>query len=898
MKKFMAALLSAAMITSCFAFSAAAADAPKNSEPLLEALGIINSDISEKIAENAPLTRADAAYYALKVTGKGEIPEYSKNIFSDVTEKCENGGAVNYCAELGIISQGDKFRPDEAVTEAEFFKMLLSSLGVGKTAEMFGGWPKGYMSLSGTLGLGSGVSGLSENSPVDYKHLEKILINTLMAPVFEIKTVSGKAQIETSDDKNVLYEIFDVYKVYGTVTANAVTSLKAPVGVGDDCIKIENTVFNTESSLYPEISKKLGYEINAWVKEDGGGDYIICYENRRENSDEVIDADDFDGISNGVLTYTAQSRTKRVDIPADCAVIYNGKAIEKEINSDVFKKRWGSVTLVRSAASKINAVIITAYDNYYVGRIDKDSYTCYDNTAGDRKISFEDNEELSKYAYFTNNAGENLGFDDITTDSVLSVAQNGNYYECVIVKESVSGTVEKITTDGDGEVTVFVDNNTYRFAPEMDRSRALDIKSGSKYVFFLDGSGKISAAKTERSSGEALSWVYLLRVYDDEAEEAVYMKVLTPSDERNSVKLADNVKIDGELIKRITKNTLEARLKAANSAGIEQPVKIKVNEDGAVTDIDTVYKSEKENESASVRRFYNGEIGPLYFKTHLNAFGLKVQYSANTIVFSVPQGLSEEDYTALRPDAFMVDVQYNIAAYNTDKYSLVADVIVCTDTIASSKRMWMQDYITVVTDVSTAANDDGEILTRLRGYQNGSEKEWFLEKDSVLKIDTGNNCLSSESGNVKVEKGDAVRFSTEKTGKIDSIQLIYDCSERKYYQPSTISADSARDGIGNLSGTYQRMQIGLVIPYSLTNSSLMSAVNINEAPDSANQEYIVNRTNLYKVYVVEVGSRSVQVKLGSMDNVKDWYNYGTDENTDYLMRCRYDEGRDMVIYRY
>lgn len=40
------------------------------------------------------------------------------------------------------------------------------------------------------------------------------------------------------------------------------------------------------------------------------------------------------------------------------------------------------------------------------------------------------------------------------------------------------------------------------------------------------------------------------------------------------------------------------------------------------------------------------------------------------------------------------------------------------------------------------------------------------------------------------------------------------------------------------------------------------------------------------------------MRTGTQDDIHDWYNYGTDEDTDVLMRCRYDEGRDLVIYNY
>ena len=78
---------------------------------------------------------------------------------------------------------------------------------------------------------------------------------------------------------------------------------------------------------------------------------------------------------------------------------------------------------------------------------------------------------------------------------------------------------------------------------------------------------------------------------------------------------------------------------------------------------------------------------------------------------------------------------------------------------------------------------------------------------------------------------------------------------------------------------------------------MVTAVNMAVKPDDEGQEYIVNKLTTFKIYVVDAGG-AVSVRTGTQDDIHDWYNYGTDEDTDVLMRCRYDEGRDLVIYNY
>lgn len=898
-KKLISMLLSVVMLITGISIVVYADSAPKDSDSLLLALNIINDKVAEKAAAGENLTRADAAYYALQVTGHSHIIS-SKTKFADVTANTSYADAINYCVDLGMVAAGEYYRPDDEVTMAEFLKMIEAGLGYSQVAEILGGFPDGNMTLASRLKLTSGVSSAA-NGTVAYKQLSRLLSNVLMSSYIDLTNISSSATYEISSDTNVLYEVFDVYKATGVVTANAVTTLTVPTGVGDNHIKIEDDLFMVEPELYYGISKLLGYSINAWILEDktAAKDTIICYEVRSSVTTEDIHAEDFEEISDGVLSYYKGTSLKKETLPASCKIIYNGKAIEAEINGDIFNNRWGNVVLIKEDGNNISTIVITAYDNYYVSSVDKKNFICADNSSDDKKISFADNKELSEYAYFRDNAGNKLSFNDISVGSVLSVAQNGNYYDCIIVKESFTGILETMATDDDGFIEIYVNNNYYKLSPEMANSRAMELGLGNTYKFYLDGDGRIAAAEPESLSSDSMRWVYLINIIEsEEYEDVLYFKVLTSSNERATLQNASRIKVDGDIYKNVDRTVIRNIFTKNKDGGdiIRQPMKVEVDTNGDIIKIDTAYFNDgKENESDSAQCFYNDDLDTLYCKGNMGTFGMSVKYSGSTVVFSIPSS-DPDEFAAIGSDIFVTDTQYNISAYNSDKNSRTAEVIVCADNVVSTKPMWMSDYLTIVTKITTE-EDDNEIVTTLTGYQKGVETKWTLTGADVLKVSPDNKYLSSADGTVKVGRGDAIRYSTDKDGKINGIQLIYDHSEREYHQPASTESS---DGIFSIeSRNYGRMQIGLVTPFRIMDGALISAVDSTKTPNDANQKYTVHNLTYFKIYEVDTtGDNGFTVKVVSSSDIKDWYNYGTDSNTDVLMRCRYDEGRDLIIYKY
>lgn len=292
----------------------------------LTALEILKGDEAEKISAGESLTRADAAYYALRALGYGEAPKVSSYGYSDVTDQTKNADDIAYALSLGLISPAEEFYPESKATTEQLIKMVITAMGYKSTADMHGGYPDGYMALANNLGILSGT-GLSARSEIPYSSLNTLLDNILDSGYFKF---DGSGKYELSEEENILYERFGIYKYSGIVTENAVTSLVEPEGLGEEQIKIADTVFDVSSKeLYTELSKKLGFKVNAYVREnDNDADEIVYYEIHGSFEAEEIYSENFDDFSNGKLKYTVfGGREKSVSIPGDCYIIYNGKAV-------------------------------------------------------------------------------------------------------------------------------------------------------------------------------------------------------------------------------------------------------------------------------------------------------------------------------------------------------------------------------------------------------------------------------------------------------------------------------------------------------------------------------------------------------------------------------------------
>lgn len=868
------------------------ADVNENYKNLLDFLEI---SAQHSQYDGVYLTRGDAARLTLRVTNRTEVPNYDRCTFTDVSTKTKNHNEIEYCLDLMIVAEGERFKPDAPVTISEFSKMICCALGYGEYADAMGGYPNGYLSIAKRCRFYSGI-GSQADAYIKCADTDRILANILVSKYIP------DDKVENNDNSNVLYRFFDIYRVSGVVTRNEITGLFAPDGANENCIEIDNEEFAVSNDIKVELRDAVGYSIDAWVAEEKNDtDRIICYREASKMRITQIDSDDFISIKDGKLRYYDNGKEKKVNLPIDCGVIFNGEAVSEEIGSDVFEDRWGRIKLIRADGSNVSAISIKAYDNYFVSSIAASDFECFDGTRETtsslpQNISFKDaSGEIAANTYFFDSVGELKQFSDIGINSVISVAKNENNIECIITTESISGKLDALESDGD-EKSIRIDNNKYYLSREMESSRSQNLRTGNEYVFYLDANGRIAAAIIKKAGENEMMWGYLLdmpSVCDE--QERVIIRTVTPADGRISLPCAEKVNIDGK--KR--KGEYEALAKIFIDSGgdfIKQLVRFSVNEDGEINRIDTTeFDASGESASNSLHLVYDGSSSPTYFKSNLKAFGMQVQYNANTVVFYIPaEGSSFDDYIVIPLSKFLADKKYCVKAYTTDKYSLSAEAIICYDDVVSNTPMMYQDYLTVVSGITMGLNEDDDVVTKIKGYQKDSEMTWDVLDSNVLKIgSTKIGFSSSAEGSIKVGVGDTIRFDTDKDGNITNIQLIYDCSELEFHMP--ISPDTQSEYIVPIGKGYSINEIGMVIPFRIKDGGIICATDTSRAPDNKNQNYIVMNSSYFKIYEVDTTEGKPTVRKISPSEIRTWYDSGvTDE---VLCKCRYDEGRSLIIYK-
>ena len=144
----------------------------------------------------------------MSLIGYDELTPGGKSAFSDV--KGEFSGILDYAAELKVVSKGDTFRPDDAVTYSEAMKMVLVLAGYEYECAAAGGWPVGVMSVGYRQDLDEGIS-LSQNDAMTYGDAMTLFYNLMNIKVVSIVSVGGdeyepKASLAATDE--TLLEIY------------------------------------------------------------------------------------------------------------------------------------------------------------------------------------------------------------------------------------------------------------------------------------------------------------------------------------------------------------------------------------------------------------------------------------------------------------------------------------------------------------------------------------------------------------------------------------------------------------------------------------------------------------------------------------------------------------------
>ena len=899
------ALLLAAALMTVYGLPAAYADkggmrtSPDTS--LLTAIGVYDESAAQNASSEQAVTRAEAAYYALLLSGadKNSFSGLYEPIFTDVPQTHKYAGAISMAVSLRIVSKDLIFQPDKHVTVNEMTKMLVSVLGYHSFAQLNGGYPAGYLMVASKQGLFGGIAASGEDT-LTFRDMTVMLNNALHADYMEQVSAGDKIDFQTQNGVTLLSKRFHIYDGVGQITQNSITALNSDEGLGNGRIAVGGHICNiTDEVLYAQLTRYIGYEGTYYIREEDGDKTLVHFLPDRSDVTTIF-SEDFNSYENGTIAYSASNGSlKKLKLAPSAAVIYNGKAITEGFDQTLLACDWGEIRVVKNSGTP-DVVIVNAYENYVVSAVDKENYIVYDDTVSGRKLDFEKDGKLSTHAYFRFKTGETLSFDKIVEGMVLTaaVSRERDYFDIIVVTETVSGNLQSIETeDVDGVTrvkTVVLDANEYEVA--YSSSRLAQLMLGNKYTFRLDAGGRIASVILD--SSPAGGYVFLIDAKKSNAGvgDKVQFRILNNNGNVEVLDAAKKIQIDGTGYKSETDG--EKILAVLSVDGTEQGAiysqvaEIIVNENSEITDIDTAMVTEKEDEQNSLQSIYEASE-ELYYRTISSETFFQARFGTtnSTKVFFYPRNTknakikgTDKEYGVSGVDYFKSGVKYAVQAFAHTPSSPVAEVITVegkSDLSAAS-----QDYIMVVDRVSKALSEDGEEKILLSGFYQGTTVQLYIDDASTLLInaETGKKSGAGSARTVTIEKGDAVWFGKNMEGYVNEIELLYDCSEKHSY-----AENSGMD-------EYVIAQVVCGPLYQTKDGFLTLCKNAKESPDAETNPKRHFISNGYKIYVVEQQGKDVNVRIGSTMDLKDYYTYHDDCST-VLLQMRYYEPRTMIIYQ-
>ena len=125
---------------------------------LVHELGLIQGDNTGNLQLNKFITRAEAATILYRIMYGEDTPEASKQVFDDVRQNDWVAGYAERLYEMKIIEgDGSKFRPDDNVTTAEWYTMLLRLAGYTNYMANIDEYPANVMKTAAETELSKGI---------------------------------------------------------------------------------------------------------------------------------------------------------------------------------------------------------------------------------------------------------------------------------------------------------------------------------------------------------------------------------------------------------------------------------------------------------------------------------------------------------------------------------------------------------------------------------------------------------------------------------------------------------------------------------------------------------------------------------------------------------------------
>lgn len=783
LKKICAAVLAASAMAPCAAYECAAADGSYDTAvKILADLDIIGAEY-EDVDETEKMTRAAAAQWlcsAIDFTN-----EYEVSIFSDVRAGTAEANAVLTMADMGVISGDEqgRFHPQNAVTYAELSKMILSVMGYDMLAAKNGGYPSGYLKYASEMDFADGIQG-NLSSYLTVGEAAQVLVNSFDGELVRFRFGEGGTEYTTDGQGRGLLEHYrDIRKIEGRITANSITRIDSPSGVGKNCVSVDDFVIDQGKTNAQAL---LGYNVTAYYRgeRDGGAEQLLSVvPDYSKMTIAEIDARDIvqgESARNRLVYENEAQRNKTLKISPAADIIYNGKAYP-DIAAEKMYPDCGKIKLIDSDNSGEYDILITdAYETMVIKNVSSGAQTVYNQyTSADfiKELKLEcEKEDI----FITDADGEELGFESIREDCVIWVmrAVTGDlYYRITVSDNSAQGMFS-----GYDEDYLYVDGEAYEKSPAWEQAyKNGDIAMpvlGNTYMFLLDAAGQIAGYKNLSLS---MQYAYVKNTYTDEDTEEVKMQLFCADGEWRVLTVNDKILMNGipyndDVFDKTIENGIMIRYKLS-AGNLVTSVETAKNVSRETAD----YKALADNDV-----FRKAEIQNLKYYSSSASFDNQFFFNDNVLVFLIPSGGGGvNDYIITDRSYFTSEEYYTLDIYDADEYWFGSVFAVEYDTGSSdtlNSILGDEDYCMMVDKIGVDLAD-GEPVSVVYGILKG--QPWTYTS-------------ITENAFAGLKRGDIIRTKYNASGAISNYIMIH-----KYADGANTS--SITSNINNVKYVYGRV---------------------------------------------------------------------------------------------
>ncbi len=865
MKKRICLFLIMAVLSSLFtagAVSAAPADESTEKLGFLNALGVINSeyDAAEDI-----VSRENFALFTARLLGM-DVEEKSKvRYFTDVEQNSYAANAINLLTEAGYITGFDSglFRPADAITTEQACCILLNIMDYGAYAGKYSGTDK-YTRTARDLDI---IKTSNSQKQLTVADAAEILVNAGTTGFCVISEMGvGSVKYGTDDENTILSRYRGIYSGKGTLTDVYGGSVEGNNILPEDEVIIDGVKYTVSDDVdaYAYFGRYVDYFYYADEPGDGGevmylADYSCKYESI------VTDIALFKSLdtSSMVCWRDGFRGTRKYDLK-NPAIIYNGYPLSTGVAQVLSELNKGTITLTdRNNDGNYDTVIIDDYKNFVVGNVDAQNKYIYNllNTADVLRLNEYDT------CVFADTDGNSVDLKKLSKYTVISVKRSSyisaRAMSAVVSDSSVNGVFRGI--EEDDYAYALVGEDKY----EIDKSYLEDFRqhahAGETYCFKTDIFGKVAYITEETSSDMKFGYLFKNTYKLDEVDfdtDGMYLKILSDDGAVSKIFLAERVAVDGRTYKHIEDAvkymaTSNGSLTANECVINEQMIRYNLNTDGKIINIDTLaFDSAYETEENSITSIYNGAGTEWWF--NINRLGVKAVLDSKTKIFCVPSGEGTpepEDCTVGKySDYFTSDRFYSADAFYSGSQSAFADAVIYYYGADVKKRAFM------VSKFEKGLNDDGEAVTKLSGYDDGSLKQINVDSEiSFANINKGDVVILQYDF-----RGNVVK---DKNGSADVIK-VYDAGQNKTVGWNNITAEYTRYNSGTANS--YRNEVQFSFGYVKTNNSGVITISNTAGGTAAETAYVGS----VPIVVYDSNETKDNIYLGLANDIIDYRGAG------------------------